>query len=274
MDESTRIEVVTPALATKWLEANTNNRPVSDPLVERYAEDMRRGRWRLTGQGITFGKEGVLLDGQHRLWAVITSNADVRMTVLRGAQAEALACVDIGRARSVSDVMRLVDGTENAPRIRAMMQAIEHLTVGSRKSLSYYGVRDAMEAYRPGLEWSLTVTTKRTGVDAPLVFGALAFAYPTNPEGIAGFAARLRSGAALPDRDPALTLRNYLLLHKSNHAADRRPNMLKVLRAAMGHIKGEKMAQAQAVETGYMYFAQHYAAPKIAVAPKLRKVGK
>lgn len=276
MDEFSRVEIATPALATKWLEANTNNRPVSDHLVERYAEDMRQGRWRVTGQGITFDREGVLLDGQHRLWAIITAAVDVRILVLRNAESAALACVDIGRARTVSDVMKLVDGTAHASRIKAMVGAIDILVRGSYRRLSYFDVREAMGTYKTGIEWILSIMQKRTGVDAPFVAGALAYAYVTNPDGVATFAANLRSGAGLQETDPALVLRNFIFFRKSNRSADKRNDVVKVLRAIMGHLNHERMVRLEAAESAYAFFAKAYlprAAPS-AVLPMRRKVSK
>ena len=37
---------VTPELATKWLESNTNNRTVRDSHVLRLAADMKAGKWK------------------------------------------------------------------------------------------------------------------------------------------------------------------------------------------------------------------------------------
>ena len=42
-----------------------------DPWIAR---DMKAGHWRLTHQGIAFDPAGVLIDGQHRLWAIVESD--------------------------------------------------------------------------------------------------------------------------------------------------------------------------------------------------------
>lgn len=74
----TEWKVVTPAMATKWLEeGNTHNRKVRDSVVMRYAADMKAGRWKQTHQGIAFNGDGTLLDGQHRLFAIIEADTEV-----------------------------------------------------------------------------------------------------------------------------------------------------------------------------------------------------
>ena len=42
---------VGPALAFRWLDGNTHNRPASQQHVERLARDMKAGRWR-SGQHV------------------------------------------------------------------------------------------------------------------------------------------------------------------------------------------------------------------------------
>ena len=64
---------VGPDLAARWLDGNTHNRPLKQTLVDRFVRDMQAGRWRLTHQGIAFDADGMLIDGQHRLWAIVIS---------------------------------------------------------------------------------------------------------------------------------------------------------------------------------------------------------
>jgi hypothetical protein len=49
---------VSPDLAAKWLEHNTRNRKLRQSVVNKYAADMREGRWLLTGDAIAFDKNG------------------------------------------------------------------------------------------------------------------------------------------------------------------------------------------------------------------------
>lgn len=107
--ESVRSEwkIVTPQMAAKWLEGNTHNRPVRTAAVMKYAADMKAGRWRQTHQGIAFDYDGVLLDGQHRLFAVLEADTNVIMQVGYGFDPEGQAFMDSGIHRTVVDVARL-----------------------------------------------------------------------------------------------------------------------------------------------------------------------
>lgn len=94
---------ITPELAESWLAQNTFNRPVSMRVVRRYAADMASGSWHLNHQGVAFDSAGVLVDGQHRLHAIIRSGCTVSMMVTWGASRVG---VDELRVRSTSEVVK------------------------------------------------------------------------------------------------------------------------------------------------------------------------
>lgn len=98
------IELITPELASKYLEANKANRRIRAHKVEMYARDMTAGRWQLNGQGISFSSSGMLLDGQHRLHAIVKSGVSVQMNVVRGLDRTAGATMDIGITRTDLDL--------------------------------------------------------------------------------------------------------------------------------------------------------------------------
>jgi hypothetical protein len=98
------VEVVTPEKAAQYLShCNRRNRPVRPLTVARYAADMDSGIWQLTGEPIIFGSDGILMDGQHRLHAVVKSGIAQRFLVVRGASPETFINLDNGAGRKVSD---------------------------------------------------------------------------------------------------------------------------------------------------------------------------
>lgn len=82
---SCRIEEVTPEMAKAWLLKNPENRPIEEDRVSEYADKMRRGEWKEKmhgGSPLIVMKEGELINGQHRLMAVVKYGKSVRMQVL------------------------------------------------------------------------------------------------------------------------------------------------------------------------------------------------
>lgn len=98
---------VNPFIAEGWLKTNTNNRPLSDSRVVNYANQMKRGEWQLNGEPIIFAQNGALLNGQHRLQAVIKSKTTVKMSVVKNAPNDSFATIDTGKGRSGSDFWAL-----------------------------------------------------------------------------------------------------------------------------------------------------------------------
>lgn len=104
MAMSLTVETVTPDSARRMLSVNyVGNRAVSDRDVSHLANYMKSGDWDPeNGETITFNCNGDLVNGQHRLLAVIQADIPVRMGIIRGASADAYRTIDSGRKRSVS----------------------------------------------------------------------------------------------------------------------------------------------------------------------------
>lgn len=96
---------VTPEMARKFLDRNTGNRPQSQATINRYAKDMEIGVWKMTGDPIRFSKTGKLIDGQHRMMAVIQSGVTVSFVVIRELSDEIFDVLDSGKGRSKSDIL-------------------------------------------------------------------------------------------------------------------------------------------------------------------------
>src|SRR5262245_29083765 len=60
---------ITPAVATQWLRANRNNRPVRKRHISFLASEILSGNWQVNGQAIIIADTEDVLDGQHRLLA-------------------------------------------------------------------------------------------------------------------------------------------------------------------------------------------------------------
>jgi hypothetical protein len=77
----TEVLNITPEMAKEFLSRNKAvNRPINKRQVEMYCDSMKRGQWKLTGQSIQISEFGNLIDGQHRLTALI--KADVTLPFL------------------------------------------------------------------------------------------------------------------------------------------------------------------------------------------------
>jgi hypothetical protein len=99
--------VVTPESAAQWLATNGRNRPIRARHVARLAAAMTRGEWRLNGETIKIGVDGSLLDGQHRLLAIIASGVAVELTVAVDVDPAVFPTIDTGVKRQARDVLAI-----------------------------------------------------------------------------------------------------------------------------------------------------------------------
>lgn len=115
-----RVETITPVLAEEYLKHNTNNRQLRKNIVSYYAKQMRDGQWMLNGESIVFNEQGTLVDGQHRLAAVIESGTSVDMLVVRNADRDSFATIDSGITRKVQDTF-YVKGIPNPTQVASII---------------------------------------------------------------------------------------------------------------------------------------------------------
>lgn len=64
-------EEITPERAADLLSRNSANRPIIGRALLRYKDDLVNGAFTVTHQGIAINEDGCLIDGQHRLTAII-----------------------------------------------------------------------------------------------------------------------------------------------------------------------------------------------------------
>lgn len=126
-----KVMMVDPALALAWLQRNIEtNRPLRPTVVDGYAGEMRRGEWHLTHQGIALDIDGNLIDGQHRLAAVIKANVIVPMMVTVNAPAGSFVALDGGVKRTLAD--RLTMSAE----VVTVLTAAWSLEKGSKRRIT------------------------------------------------------------------------------------------------------------------------------------------
>lgn len=96
---------------------------------------MSRGDWKVTHQGIAFSIGGVLVDGQHRLAAIVEADIPVEMTVFTDVNEGTFDVLDTGKSRNAADVLAL-EGEKSVTMLAAMVRTVW------------------LHEYRPDLTWS------------------------------------------------------------------------------------------------------------------------
>lgn len=101
-------ELITPEIAAEYLVKNTRNyRKLSQSKVSVLTRELIAGEWLPSTQGIGFDTDDVMVDGQHRLWAIVQTKIPVMMLVCRGLVPVVKDKIDVGNKRTFGDLTGL-----------------------------------------------------------------------------------------------------------------------------------------------------------------------
>lgn len=122
---------LTPKKATAWLETVKRNRDVSQHVVELYARQMKEGLWKPhNGSTMVFDTNGEFRDGQHRAWAVLMSNAAIKVSVAYNVDPDDVRTIDTGAHRTAADTITMEE-KEQGRKIRHAAQVSSALVIVS-----------------------------------------------------------------------------------------------------------------------------------------------
>ena len=113
------LEDITPERAADLLSQKASNRSLSETMVARYASDIAMGRWKVTGDTVKIDKKGKLIDGQHRLAAVIAAGIPIKTYVVYGIESAAMDVMDSGKKRTPGDMLHIL-GYKSTHRLAAI----------------------------------------------------------------------------------------------------------------------------------------------------------
>lgn len=115
--------LMTPADASKLLEANTSNRLLNPRRVNVLSACIARGEWIVDGNPIKLAEDGTLLDGQHRLAAIVQAKQAVTVALAADLPRESQVVMDSGRSRSFGDYLR-IRGVGNISHVAAAIRLL------------------------------------------------------------------------------------------------------------------------------------------------------
>lgn len=221
------IETITPEQARLWLASNTHNRNLKDSYIVRLAEAIARGEWELNGESIKFNSD-VLVDGQHRLAAIVRANIPVLSVVVRGIPLSAQETVDTGSRRTLSDILKLRGETNYSLLASAIVFQHRFAANALERSATrtYPTAQQALKTLseHPGLRDSLPVgdrVRKHFRISGSIV-AFLHYTFATiDSDDADDFFDKLLRGSDLPAGHPILALRSSLERDAINRSSRR-----------------------------------------------------
>lgn len=209
------LKTITPEIAAKMLKCNTANRPLTESHVAALAKEMKRGSWKVNGDMIRISSKNIIIDGQHRLHAVVRSAITIQSWVMVGLPDDVFDTIDVGKRRSSGDTLSC-RGEKNAHRLAAALIMIDkYMTGRSEKSVSYSNteVEVLLEKY-PDVRESMMLKEKAKGLLLPSVLDSCNYLFSKKDKGLAEFfMEKIIRGVQLEEGDPCYVLRERLLVN-------------------------------------------------------------
>lgn len=205
-------------LATEWLGRKAPNRRLSLARVHVHADNMFKGRWRYTHQGIAFDKEARVLDGQHRLHAVqIVSKRmpdfSITADVTVGLEEADRAVMDVHRPRKLADELT-VRGIDNAATRAAYTRRLAALMYGSKKLVTDYECYvDWNMVFKSAEDWAVKTCLGHPKLKPAAVASPLMMVWMIHNKAALSIVEKVKGNAPTSKGDPGYALDQFLTKH-------------------------------------------------------------
>lgn len=206
---------VSRELAAEWMDSiNVGNRSQSEAHVRLWVDRLNLGRYQTTHQGLAFDENGMLIDGQTRLAALVRSDVPgMWIQVTTGVPRAAFAVMDAGRNRQAAQLIPAPHATTKGGAARLLL-SYPKLLQPNGKRLETADILDSYDTYKDAIDDAavMAYTVYRGCGIQPAVHTALIAAVIAAAGGPAsmlpGWIEGLATGAGLDEDDPRLALRN------------------------------------------------------------------
>lgn len=220
-------QVVTPEMAAEMLRHNVLNRRLNKTRVQTLISAIKNGTWTESPQPICFDKDGNLIDGQHRLEAIVRAEVPVIMTIATNVPSDAVIDKGLERDTASSLYMRgIIDKAVANREVLAIVNryySIVTVTNGSLVSDDEKG--EFINRHRDNLLKSIMISRqgshncvcKRAGIQTA-IFAALVCGIPEDV--LIKFSSVANTGfMETIGQSSAVILRNFALEHGTSGAS-------------------------------------------------------
>jgi len=252
-----RVEVmtITPEQATALLNVNTANRPLRQGHLDSLTRAQREGRWHLTNDaiavtGLSLEDPGLVLNGQHRLYACVESDVAIEVLVLFGADQDSFTVLDSGIKRQARDAIHESHAAAKAAVARIVLGYERNLVTTKTTHGGSAATNDeVVHCFRERPTIRRVVETYTLGlkklVRSPVgVLAAAAVFFSVDEKAGHAFLTSLIDGAGLA-AGPVLALRNRIIADSARGRANAPAMFVLTLKAWNQHRSGASVARAQ-----------------------------
>lgn len=243
--------IITPSVASYILgNHNSKNRKISLGKIRQTSADILSGRFLVNGESVIFDRNGLLLDGQHRLHACVETSTEIISLCAFGIDPNAMQTIDLGKGRSVGDVAQ-ISGVPNGNSVAAVARILlayeknNGETFGRPSDLSANEVIEYIHEHDEIIEadrWAGPFWVTLRGICPRTILSAARVILERQyGETIVKYLEQVGSGANIGPNDPAFVIRRRLLgTRKTNAFA-----MEAILRGALHYRKGRSISRIE-----------------------------
>jgi len=236
----TKVRTISPKLAAEWVELRfEGQRELGRAHIKNLSARMKAGQWVDNGEPIVFDWYGRLINGQHRLYAIIDSGVTIKATIIWGM--DPLAYLHMDEITSVRKAEHYLVGWRNGKKAvtayRWMLDFADYdkkatesgadfrgfVSIGRRSGTKWDANREDMLSWcfdhQDAIEHVTSVVGNKEArpVMPPhgLVGGFYLWVYLDHPQLADEFFRRIIDGLDLTREDPIYLLRKRLLQLKT-----------------------------------------------------------
>ena len=217
------VEMIDAHQAKKLLDRNTNNRPLNERNLTKICTAMREDHWKFNGDPIRISKDGDLLDGQHRLTAVVQVDVELPFVVIGNLPGHVFDTIDTNQPRTAADVFS-INGEDHASSLVSALRFVDlatnNYTTNRHSNIQMQLMLDKLPRIRGSVAYIKAFKHQSLKIPIRILYG-YHYLFSLKDAALAdAFMAKLLTGEYVSADEPVYLLRNNLIANASRkHSA-------------------------------------------------------
>lgn len=200
-----RLVRISPEAAARMLEKNggkNGNRPCDFHLRRALVRALLSGQFVFNGMTIVISDAGCVLNGQHRLRACVESGVSIDVLLVEGLPESVITTIDVGKARSTNDVMKIGYGVDSQQAATAILiDRFERRLIATAQRKHPDELAVIMRSWGEDVDRAIALIGRKKNNGDPTgsshAWAPFAFARPLNPTLVDEVAEQYRTGEGL-----------------------------------------------------------------------------
>ena len=216
-----RLEEICPTRAKQLLAQNHTNRNLNQRLVGKLTEAIVNDHWKVNGETIKVSKRGRLLDGQHRLHAIIMAKKPAKTYLIDGLEEDCHSTIDAGLRRTGGHALQFL-GVKNSNLVASTIGMVYRIRTKDLKTSPKYTNEDIVREYQIDPKGYSNAATYIAGklwlkkfAGSSVASASYYLTQKLNEDQSNAFFGALASGENMQHGDPVFALRNQLMNKRS-----------------------------------------------------------